>query len=494
MKTGQILLKACALIALSASISFGADLATYQGKYAAAMKSIRDDAGTNYELLVTRYAAALQGIREKSQRNGELEELKAVLAEAARFTGEKTVSAKDVTGSFPALKKMQTTFIREADGQTRAESERICSLTKKYDRVLAQLQVELTKEGQIDDASVVLAERKKVKTMIDMIEASAPAGGQMQKNEASPAADGEIAGKPNAGSGSVTMKAFIDIQDVLKIQGNKMWYEHVSGALPGKWADQNQPTFINKKAWMPVWESSISKPYEGIKPEISAGTARVRTITGRGKITILEQPGLENDYTLAVSLFDPAGGAAWTEFEVRWDGAPIPANQQVADDSALTIPPPGVGTPCIVYWSCADAADVYVNGKPLRHYKPSFYTRPDEANKDFSAETAISKNDVITIGARRGGSFGVLLVVVDKATDKVIWKTDTENWKVYVPVNTTKWYLPEKAAVARKAKPLLQKDPWGPQVGLQGRYDGARVQSIWAAPDDQYVYFVSTVR
>jgi hypothetical protein len=43
----------------------------------------------------------------------------------------------------------------------------------------------------------------------------------------------------------IKIKAFIDDKDVIKIQGNKVWWEHERGTFPGDPKGGNQPTFIN---------------------------------------------------------------------------------------------------------------------------------------------------------------------------------------------------------------------------------------------------------
>jgi hypothetical protein len=145
------------------------------------------------------------------------------------------------------------------------------------------------------------------------------------------------------------------------------------------------------------------------------------------------------------------------------------------------------------HWSCADDADVYVNGKPLRDYTPDFHTRGDEAPKTFSKDGALRPGDVITVGARRGGSCGVLLVAVD-ARGKVVWKTDARTWRVYYPPEGTsdKWYEP---AVARRSRgaPAQKAPGWPPQREINARHGGV-AESIWDTPEHKTCHLYSIVR
>ena len=93
-------------------------------------------------------------------------------------------------------------------------------------------------------------------------------------------------------------------------------------------------------------------------------------------------------------------------------------------------PAVGNGVGVTVYWHMADDADVYLNGRPLRDYSPSFKTRPDEAPKPpFSARAVLKDGDLFTVGGRRGGSFGLMLIAVDD-NGRIVFKTDRESWKI----------------------------------------------------------------
>lgn len=146
---------------------------------------------------------------------------------------------------------------------------------------------------------------------------------------------------------------------------------------------------------------------------------------------------------------------------------------------------------CTIHWSCADVADVYLNGEPLRNYGQSFIARPDEAGRRFSDEVDIKTGDVITVGARRGGSYGFLLVVVDGGGN-VVWRTDTHNWKVYYPKDKKNWFQPPKAKLSRKRTPKRQREPWAPQSDIKAEFD-ADADSIWDREDARFAYLTSTI-
>jgi hypothetical protein len=131
---------------------------------------------------------------------------------------------------------------------------------------------------------------------------------------------------PQIGKEAVTahlkIKSFIDGADVIKIQANKIWYEHESWNLPGRWEGRNEPTFINEKEWIPEWEGRNSKPFDEIQPPLptEADTRIYASETqGRGPVYVIERPNAGNDYVLSLYLDDAAiDGADWYEVLVQW--------------------------------------------------------------------------------------------------------------------------------------------------------------------------------
>jgi len=145
-----------------------------------------------------------------------------------------------------------------------------------------------------------------------------------------------------------------------------------------------------------------------------------------------------------------------------------------------------------IHWTIADDADVYLNGKPLREYKPDFRSRRDEAYKTFSAKALLGVGDVFTVGGRRGGSYGFLLVAIDKR-GRTVWQTDTTNWRAYVPADKEKWYLPSVAAKSTKTKITVNPKPWHVQNKMRTDL-GIKAQSIWPGPRSRSAYLLSVVR
>jgi len=123
--------------------------------------------------------------------------------------------------------------------------------------------------------------------------------------------------------GSIQIRAFIDGSDTIKIRDSQLWYQHHNYDLPGKWQNRfDEPTYINGKAWNPQWNGSISKPFGDLFPPLPNKTideVKVTKSQGRGDVSIIEKPNIENDYTLSLYFNDDRyDGAEWYEIKVEW--------------------------------------------------------------------------------------------------------------------------------------------------------------------------------
>jgi serine/threonine protein kinase len=119
----------------------------------------------------------------------------------------------------------------------------------------------------------------------------------------------------------ITIKARIDGRDILKIRGNKVWWEHELGGLPGDPQGGNEPTFINGIGWRPQWDGSNSIPFEPLAPAFRPKHPEQVTFTklsGRGDAMTSELPTPANNSTLSISFNDEEGGADWYEVNILW--------------------------------------------------------------------------------------------------------------------------------------------------------------------------------
>jgi hypothetical protein len=121
---------------------------------------------------------------------------------------------------------------------------------------------------------------------------------------------------------TITIKALIDGGDMVNIQGHKIWYEHESWDLPGRWQGRNEPTLINGEKWFPKWTAGTSDVFESLEPAFeprSPSEIVLTKITGRGDARISQWPAPDNNQTLSIHLSDEQfEGAAWYTVAIKW--------------------------------------------------------------------------------------------------------------------------------------------------------------------------------
>ncbi len=114
-------------------------------------------------------------------------------------------------------------------------------------------------------------------------------------------------------------EATIDGADILKVQSNRLWYEHKGWEVPHGY------TLVNGSKWAPVWRAGgISDPYEFTPPlPLAEGKqCSVRKLAGRGAVIIREQPSDNNNYTLTIHIDDGVPpGADRYEIEIALEDA-----------------------------------------------------------------------------------------------------------------------------------------------------------------------------
>ena len=125
-----------------------------------------------------------------------------------------------------------------------------------------------------------------------------------------------VAFRIGSGHHELTVEAFIDSSDVVKVSGNRLWFEHETGTLPGR------NIFVNGKAWSPSWTNNVSTEFVGLNPAFRPHDPQKIQITkrvGRGTVSVAQFPSRANDETLAVRFDDvDFGGADWYEVVISW--------------------------------------------------------------------------------------------------------------------------------------------------------------------------------
>jgi RNA polymerase sigma factor (sigma-70 family) len=120
---------------------------------------------------------------------------------------------------------------------------------------------------------------------------------------------------------TIRVRAYIDGTDIIKIQGKKIWYEHLEFNLPGDPNSRKEPTTINGFEWRPQWQEQTSSTFENLTPAFKPGSlpqVKLTKLLGRGVAVIQELPTPENNGTLSLYFHDEDPGADWYEVVVEW--------------------------------------------------------------------------------------------------------------------------------------------------------------------------------
>ena len=85
---------------------------------------------------------------------------------------------------------------------------------------------------------------------------------------------------------------------------------------------KTEPNYVNGGVWTPRWDGSVSSKFESLEPpfpESSDVKMTLERITGRGSVSVVQQPTTTNNYE-AVILLDDGNHPAqdWYEFQLSW--------------------------------------------------------------------------------------------------------------------------------------------------------------------------------
>jgi hypothetical protein len=111
----------------------------------------------------------------------------------------------------------------------------------------------------------------------------------------------------------LTVSVQIDGLSQLFVKRDRIYWQHVLHARPGRHGGGDYPTLINDYAWYPQWPSpdpAGSGPSEPlvVATEFSTNAVVLVKTAGRGPVSILQQPSAANDFTLIVSFDDALDG------------------------------------------------------------------------------------------------------------------------------------------------------------------------------------------
>lgn len=132
----------------------------------------------------------------------------------------------------------------------------------------------------------------------------------------------------------IRIRAEISGRTAIVIQADGLRFHHISGSAPGvadlgEMGPESRPTSVNGELWTPTWpvegdamdcncDSDTFTPAGGETIDLTTGdTAVTRTYLGRGEVTVVAQPSLENEYQTVIVIDDSEyAGPGWYEIEL----------------------------------------------------------------------------------------------------------------------------------------------------------------------------------
>ena len=136
------------------------NLQSFKDAYEISCRVVAAETRDAESALLNGYTNSLQSLRRKAQQAGDLDALKAIVNELARF--EKEGALPDAPPDVAVLRTLVDGYRSRIRLQEEQKASRILALTRDYDKALARLQLKLTQDGLIDEATAVQDERKRL--------------------------------------------------------------------------------------------------------------------------------------------------------------------------------------------------------------------------------------------------------------------------------------------------------------------------------------------
>lgn len=156
---GMVLACLSLLVTSGRAAELPANLEAAKRNYEGAISTAERDCRTRTQALNQEYAKSLDQLQDNAQANGDLDSVMATKSEKERYLKARTVTEADLSSSSAVLRSVQTQFLRASIGFEIEKNERLLGLARNHEAILAELEKELTKQGNFDEAVKVREER-----------------------------------------------------------------------------------------------------------------------------------------------------------------------------------------------------------------------------------------------------------------------------------------------------------------------------------------------
>ncbi|HPO08005.1 MAG TPA: hypothetical protein PLZ55_05010, partial [bacterium] len=131
--------------------------------------------------------------------------------------------------------------------------------------------------------------------------------------------------------GPLNFRVYIDGSDLVHVQRNRVWIEHLSYKKPTK-------IYVNQTTWTLSWLENSSRSYNELYPPLPGAGFFVYMTSprDRGPVEMIQTPNAQNDYEAIVYLNDDDyAGTAWYEFTLAWTDVVPPTPTPPAGNNYL---------------------------------------------------------------------------------------------------------------------------------------------------------------
>jgi hypothetical protein len=156
---GMVLACLSLLVTSGRAAELPANLEAAKRNYEGAISTAERDCRTRTQALNQEYAKSLDQLQDNAQANGDLDSVMATKSEKERYLKARTVTEADLSSSSAVLRSVQTQFLRASIGFEIEKNERLLGLARNHEAILTELEKELTKQGNFDEAVKVREER-----------------------------------------------------------------------------------------------------------------------------------------------------------------------------------------------------------------------------------------------------------------------------------------------------------------------------------------------
>lgn len=118
-----------------------------------------------------KYSAKLNEVMENYQRAGDFGGWESVREEVSRFEADRSLGSENIAVLTPELAELQRTYIALQNDIRHKRAEKIVAATEKYVKQLQEVQKKLTVAGNMEKASGVNTEIRRVRSRVDFLEA-----------------------------------------------------------------------------------------------------------------------------------------------------------------------------------------------------------------------------------------------------------------------------------------------------------------------------------